>query len=61
MIDDDRVCLTNLNRQIIATRKTVGRLKAEVMRERILEINPNAEVRVHTCFFSAGECRYLSF
>ena len=51
MIDDDRVCLTNLNRQIIATRKTVGRLKAEVMRERILEINPNAEVRVHTCFF----------
>ena len=51
LIDDDRVCLTNLNRQIIATRKTVGRLKAEVMRERILEINPNAEVRVHTCFF----------
>lgn len=51
LIDDDRVCLTNLNRQIIATRKTVGRLKAEVMRERILEINPNVDVRIHTCFF----------
>ncbi|MGM9605486.1 MAG: ThiF family adenylyltransferase [Faecousia sp.] len=51
LIDDDRVCLTNLNRQIIATRKTVGRLKAEVMRERILEINPNVDVQIHACFF----------
>ncbi len=51
LVDDDRVCLTNLNRQIIATHKTLGRLKTEVMRERILEINPQADVRVHTCFF----------
>lgn len=51
LIDDDKVCLTNLNRQIIATRKTVGRLKTEAMRERILEINPEADVRIHTCFF----------
>jgi tRNA A37 threonylcarbamoyladenosine dehydratase len=51
LIDDDKVCLTNLNRQIIATRKTVGQYKAEVMRERILEINPQAEVQVHKCFF----------
>ena len=36
LIDDDKVCLTNLNRQIIATRKTVGKYKAEVMRARIL-------------------------
>ena len=50
LIDDDKVCLTNLNRQIIATRKTVGRYKVEVMRERILEINPDAEVTVHQCF-----------
>ena len=42
LIDDDKVCLTNLNRQIIATRKTVGKYKAEVMRDRILEINPEA-------------------
>ena len=51
LIDDDKVCLTNLNRQIIATRKTVGKYKAEVMRERILEINPEADVRIHKCFF----------
>ena len=51
LIDDDKVCLTNLNRQIIATRKTVGQYKAEVMKERILEINPEADVRIHKCFF----------
>ncbi len=51
LIDDDKVCLTNLNRQIIATRKTVGRYKAEVMRDRILEINPDADVQIHKCFF----------
>lgn len=51
LIDDDRVCLTNLNRQIIATRKTIGRYKTEVMKERILDINPDAEVRIHNCFF----------
>ena len=51
LIDDDKVCLTNLNRQIIATRKTVGQYKADVMKERILEINPDCDVRVHKCFF----------
>ena len=51
LIDDDKVCLTNLNRQIIATRKTVGKYKAEVMRDRILEINPDAKVTIHKCFF----------
>ncbi len=51
LIDDDRVCLTNLNRQIIATRKTVGKPKVEVAKERILEINPNAKVEVHQEFF----------
>lgn len=51
LIDDDKVCLTNLNRQIIATRKTVGQYKADVMKERILDINPEADVRVHKCFF----------
>ena len=50
LIDDDKVCLTNLNRQIIATRKTVGRYKADVMRERMLEINPDADIRVRKCF-----------
>lgn len=58
LVDDDRVCITNLNRQIIATGKTLGRFKTEVMRERILEINPEAAVRVHNRFFlpeNAGE------
>lgn len=51
LVDNDEVGLTNLNRQIIATRKTLGRPKADVMGERILEINPGAAVRVHKCFF----------
>ena len=51
LVDDDKVCLTNLNRQIIATRKTVGRYKTEVMKERMLEINPDADVQIHNCFF----------
>ena len=51
LVDDDKVCLTNLNRQIIATRKTVGKLKVEVAKERILEINPNANIETHQEFF----------
>jgi len=51
LTDNDIVSLTNLNRQIIATHKTIGREKVEVMKERILEINPNADVRIHKCFF----------
>ncbi len=51
LIDDDRVCLTNLNRQIIATRKTVGQYKADVMAERIHDIDPQAQVTVRKTFF----------
>lgn len=51
LVDDDKVCLTNLNRQLIATRETVGRYKVDVMKERILSINPDAKVEVHKCFF----------
>ncbi len=51
LIDDDKVCLTNLNRQILATRKTVGKYKAEVMAERMQEINPEVDIRIHKCFF----------
>ena len=51
LIDDDKVCLSNLNRQIIATQKTIGRYKTEVMKERILDINPEAEINIHNCFF----------
>ena len=51
LIDKDKVAVSNINRQIIATRETVGREKTEVMRERILSINPEARVRVYPCFF----------
>ncbi|MGN0155358.1 MAG: ThiF family adenylyltransferase [Lachnospiraceae bacterium] len=51
LIDDDKVCLTNLNRQIIATRKTIGQYKVDVMRQRILDINPDCKVEVHKCFY----------
>lgn len=51
LVDDDKVCLTNLNRQIIATRKTVGKPKVEVARDRILEINPDAKVQIYQEFF----------
>ena len=51
LIDDDKICLTNLNRQIIATRKTVGKPKVEVAKERILEINPNASLETYQEFF----------
>ena len=51
LIDNDTVSLTNLNRQIIATHQTIGRYKTEVMRERMLSINPKADVRTFQCFF----------
>ncbi|MBO4324740.1 MAG: tRNA threonylcarbamoyladenosine dehydratase [Lachnospiraceae bacterium] len=51
LIDSDTVCLSNINRQIIATQKTVGRYKTEVMKERILDINPDAVVNTYNCFF----------
>ena len=51
LIDNDRVSLSNLNRQIIATRSTIGRYKTEVMKERILDINPSADVRIYNRFF----------
>lgn len=51
LIDDDKVCLSNLNRQIIATHKTIGQYKVDVMKERMLDINPQVDVHVHKCFF----------
>lgn len=51
LIDNDEVALSNINRQIIATHKTVGKSKVEVSKERILDINPNAEVEIYKEFF----------
>jgi len=52
IFDDDKVCITNINRQLIATRKTIGKPKVEVMRERILEINPRTKVEANQTFYS---------
>jgi tRNA threonylcarbamoyladenosine dehydratase len=51
LIDDDCICLTNINRQIHATRKTIGMPKVEVMQERILDINPRVQVITHQTFY----------
>ena len=51
LIDDDKICLTNLNRQLLATRKTVGKFKVDIAKERILEINPQANVEIYQEFF----------
>ena len=52
LIDDDKVCLTNINRQIIATRSTIGKYKVEVAEERIKDINPDCEVTTHRKFYT---------
>lgn len=51
LIDDDKVCLTNINRQLHATRKTVGKYKVDVAKERVLEINPDAQVNTYKTFY----------
>lgn len=64
LVDKDEVSVSNINRQIIATTKTVGRPKVEVMRERIAEINPDIVVHTHQCFFlpeNAVEFDFASF
>lgn len=61
LIDDDMVCLTNINRQLIATRTTVGRLKVEVMKERLLDINPKLTVITHNYFFNVESVSIFDF
>ena len=51
LVDSDRVAMSNLNRQAVATVATIGEYKTEAMRQRILTINPNAQVETHCCFF----------
>ena len=53
LFDDDTICLTNINRQLIATLSTVGKPKVEVMRDRILDINASAKVEVNAVFYGA--------
>lgn len=51
LVDSDKVAMSNLNRQVIATTKTLGLDKTEAMRQRILEISPQAQIEVQSCFF----------
>ncbi|MDD2417814.1 MAG: tRNA threonylcarbamoyladenosine dehydratase [Oscillospiraceae bacterium] len=60
LIDHDKVSVTNINRQLIATQKTIGRLKVEVMRERILEINPDAQVDIYPLFYNAETAQTIN-
>ncbi len=61
LIDDDKVCLTNVNRQIFATRKTIGKYKVDVAEERILDINPNAKVYKHQTFYTPETADQFDF
>ena len=61
LIDSDRVSLSNINRQIIATHDTVGKYKTEAMRERILSINPDVEVVCHSIFFDEETAHLFDF
>ena len=61
IIDNDIVCESNINRQIIATTKTLGRLKVDVAKERILEINPDANVKAYNMFFTPQNAHEFDF
>lgn len=61
LIDDDKVCLTNINRQIIATRSTVGKYKVDVIKDRILDINPDAKVNIYKIFYMPDTAKQFDF
>ena len=61
LIDDDKVCLTNINRQIYATRKTIGKYKVDVAAERIAEINPDVTVRTYKTFYTPETADQFDF
>lgn len=61
LVDDDTVSVTNINRQLIALHSTVGRLKTDVMAERIRDINPLCAVTVHPCFFTKETAHRFDF
>jgi tRNA A37 threonylcarbamoyladenosine dehydratase len=61
IIDDDRVCLTNLNRQLFATRKTVGKYKVDVAEERLHDINPEAVINTYKTFYTPETAEQFDF
>ena len=61
LIDDDKVCLTNINRQIIATHKSIGQYKVDVAEERIKDINPGCTVRTYKTFYMPDTANQFNF
>lgn len=61
LIDNDIICITNINRQIIATYKTIGKYKVDVMKERILDINPDCEVKIYKTFYLPENRKNFNF
>ena len=61
LIDDDKVCLTNINRQIFATRKTVGKYKVDVAEERLKDINPDIIINKHRTFYTPETSEKFDF
>ncbi|MDE5943519.1 MAG: tRNA threonylcarbamoyladenosine dehydratase [Clostridia bacterium] len=61
IIDNDKICLTNINRQILATRKTLGKYKVTAAAERIAEINPQCKVTPHRMFFLPESAEKINF
>ena len=61
LVDNDIVCESNINRQIIATYHTIGMYKTEAMVERIKSINPDADVKVHNCFYLPNTANQFEF
>ncbi|MCI6675446.1 MAG: tRNA threonylcarbamoyladenosine dehydratase [Clostridiales bacterium] len=61
LIDNDKVALSNLNRQIIATHSSIGQYKVDIMKKRILDINPEANVSLHRCFFLPEQSEQFDF
>ena len=61
LIDDDRVCLTNINRQIYAAHSTIGKYKVDVAKERILDINPKCEVTTYKTFYLPDTANQFDF
>lgn len=61
IFDDDKVCETNINRQLFATRKTIGKYKVDVAEERLLEINPNVIITKHKMFVTKENIGEIDF
>ena len=61
IIDDDKICLTNINRQIFATHKTIGVQKTDAAEERLLDINPNVKITKHNVFYTPETANDFDF